>query len=124
MAKTTINFFGDHELLSTDPARARAFYSELFGWKMDTQEIPNFGSRSEFSPAEGQSGSIMPTLAPEQPSGWAVYVNVPDIAAAVAQVGKLGGKVILKPVEVHGEGIFAVVADPTGGVFKLWESLK
>jgi predicted enzyme related to lactoylglutathione lyase len=66
----------------------------------------------------------MPTFSPEQPSGWSIYVGVADLQATLTRVGALGGKVVQPPVEVQGEGRFAVVADPTGGVFKLWQALK
>jgi hypothetical protein len=117
----TPNTFGDHELVSRDPPKARAFYAALFGWEMKVQEIPGFGSRTEFQPVEGQTGSIMPARNPEQPSAWTLYVTVPNLDATVAQVQTLGGRVLQARIDVEGEGSFAVVADPTGAVFKLWE---
>jgi predicted enzyme related to lactoylglutathione lyase len=117
----SVNTFGDHELVSQDPPKAKAFYSALFGWKMNDQEVPGIGTRTEFQPASGQTGSIMPAFSPQQPSGWSIYVGVADLNATVARVGELGGRVIQSRIDVKGEGAFAVVADPTGAVFKLWE---
>ena len=121
---TARSFFGDHELLSRDPARAKAFYAELFGWKMTDLQIPGFGTRTEIEPETGLGGAIMGTQGPDQPSVWAIYINVPNLEETVARTSALGGKVLQAPIEVKGEGAFAVVADPTGAVFKLWESRK
>jgi predicted enzyme related to lactoylglutathione lyase len=115
------NVFGDHELVSRDPARAKTFYAILFGWKMEDQEIPDIGTRTEFQPIDGQSGSIMPVGRPDQPSMWSVYVTVADLDLTVKRVQELGGRVIQSRIDVPHEGAFAVVADPTGAHFKLWE---
>ncbi len=120
----TTNIFGDHELVSTDPSRARAFYAALFGWKMEDQEIPGIGTRTEFQPVAGQSGSIMPARGPAGRSAWSIYVTVADLNATLEHVRALGGRIEQPRVDVKGEGAFAVVADPTGAVFKLWERIQ
>jgi len=117
----TPNTFGDHELVSRDPPVAKAFYAALFGWKMNDQEVPGFGTRTEFEPIAGQTGSIMPARNPEQPSAWSLYVTVGNLNATVERVRALGGRVLQPRIDVKGEGAFSVVADPTGAVFKLWE---
>jgi uncharacterized protein len=116
-------FFTEQQLLSNEPRKAKDFYQQLFGWKMEEQEIPGFGYRVEIKTEKGPSGAIM--MAPgAAPSAWFPYVDVADLPATLARIRELGGKVLQEPREVPGEGALAVAADPTGAVFKLWQSKR
>ncbi len=113
-------YFTEQQLLSTEPRKAKEFYQRLFGWKMEEMEIPGFGYRVEIKTEQGPSGAIM--AAPgAQPSAWFPYVSVDDLAATLAKIRDLGGKVVVEPREVPGEGTLAAAVDPTGALFKLWE---
>lgn len=109
------------ELHSSAPALAKDFYRGLFGWKTSDVSTPNEGTYTRIEQATGPSGGLTSTQAPAQPSAWTVYMDVSDLTAATRQVASLGGKVLQERVEVPGQGTFAVVADPTGAVFNLWQ---
>jgi hypothetical protein len=53
-----------------------------------------------------------------------MYIEVEDVEAASAQVKELGGKVWKPKAEVPEYGWFAVVCDPQGAYFGLWQNKK
>jgi predicted enzyme related to lactoylglutathione lyase len=55
------------------------------------------------------------------PPHWNSYVTVASADDSAAQAKKLGGNVMLEPFDVLDAGRMAVVADPTGAVFSLWQ---
>jgi predicted enzyme related to lactoylglutathione lyase len=55
------------------------------------------------------------------PNNWSVYFMVEDVDAAVAKVGKLGGNVLVPPVDAGEMGRFSVVQDPQGGAFTVMQ---
>jgi predicted enzyme related to lactoylglutathione lyase len=54
------------------------------------------------------------------PPTWTVYLGCDDVEAVTAAVRVNGGEVLVDATHV-GDGAFAVVADPTGAVFGLWD---
>ncbi len=113
------------DYVAPDTAKAAAFYGELFNWK--TKEIP-FGpdvTYTMLSVGEQGIGGVLktPPGAPEM-GHWLPHLSVADIHATADQITSLGGKV-LRPAAKQGEfGTMAVVADPLGGVFALWQPAK
>ena len=106
---------------STDAARAKAFYTELFGWKSKDTEIPGFGIYSEMDTQEGPQAGIMPQPQKGAPSAWLAYVSVPVLDDAVTRAQKLGAKVVTPRTEIKNVGWFAIVADPSGAALGLFE---
>jgi len=112
-----------HELMTTDPKAAQTFYREVVGWNTSKME----GGEMEYdfwlagdSPDSMIGGLMsMPPGAVEMgsPPAWTAYVEVPDADATVAQVVKLGGKVLMPAKSVDQAGRFAVLQDPQGAVF-------
>jgi predicted enzyme related to lactoylglutathione lyase len=103
------------ELHTSDPARARAFYGELFGWKSEEEQTP-MGPYTMFQ------GVLAGLTAPRDglPVGWVPYVNVSDVARATKRAKDLGGSVLRDCIAIP-EGTFSVVRDPTGAVLGLWQ---
>ena len=111
-----------NELQSRDVEPAKAFYSEVFGWRW---EDPMEGySMAILDAKEGDDKSnggamAMPPDVPEQvPSYWAVYFLVEDCDASVARATDLGAGVIVEPMQM-GPGRFAGITDPTGAALFL-----
>ncbi len=115
-----INGFSELQHLSAKPHKAKIFYRELFGWKMTEQEIPGQGPRIEIEPAEGPGGSFMQPREAEAPR-WMIFIEVIDLRATLAKAKELGGQVLQEPLHIPHKGALAVVADPLGAVFKLWQ---
>jgi len=58
------------------------------------------------------------------PPHWNLYVNVASADEAAKHAGSLGGKVIAPPFDVMDVGRMAVLQDPTGAVFEVWQPKK
>ncbi len=61
-------------------------------------------------------------LAAGVPPNWSVYIAVDSADDAAAQVKSLGGEVLRAPFDVLNAGRMAVLADPTGAVFNIWQA--
>ena len=113
------------DLATTDAAAAKTFYSELFGWGTEdgdagggavytTCRLGDLAVCGIFAMTEEMRATGMP------PS-WTSYVTVADTDAAVARAGELGGAAIRPAFDVLDVGRMAVLADPQGAVFAVWE---
>lgn len=118
MADTLTNPVAYTELQTTDPARARTFYGELFGWKSEEEATPA-------GPYWMFQGLLVGMTAPRDgvPAGWIPYLTVDSVATATKRARALGGEVIRDCIPIE-PGTFSVVRDPTGGVIGLWEPRK
>jgi uncharacterized protein len=108
------------ELNTTDLAKAKSFYSQLFGWTFDDTDMGSFGIYSTFKPDTGPGGGMMSL--PDAPKTWLAYVNVDEIRAATDKAKSLGATVVVDSQPVPGHGIFSVVQDPTGVAIALWQA--
>jgi predicted enzyme related to lactoylglutathione lyase len=117
------NPFVHVELNTSDPDKAKAFYSKLFQWQLE--EVPNpavpTGSYTMVKVGVGTGGGIMKQI-PGGPSGWLAYVEVEDIHATTQKAKSLGGKVMKDVTEVVGMGWLSFIQDPSGAVLGLWKS--
>src|SRR5262249_19113265 len=103
------------ELMTTDSAKARSFYTGLFGWKTEEKPMGPF-TYTIFKNGATSAGGMM-QITKEMgpiPSHWMVYFAVADCDDAVAQAKKLGGKLTMPPTDVPGVGRFAILQDPQG----------
>ena len=107
-----------NELATSDLDAGAAFYRDLFGW-----ETPEFEGAPEtyLSIRNGgrSNGGMHPRVAPGAPPHWLPYFGVEDVDAAVANVGELGGGVIMGPVDIP-QARIAMVTDPQGAMFALY----
>jgi predicted enzyme related to lactoylglutathione lyase len=112
---TPVNPVGYAELHTQDPPRARAFYTELFGWKAEEEQTP-MGPYTMFRDVlaglVGNAGGV--------PVGWVPYINVDDLARKTKQAKALGAEVLRDCIAIP-QGSFSIVRDPTGGVLGLWQ---
>ncbi len=112
-----------NELQTRDPGLADDFYSALFNW--ETEPIEQDGATVYVTiknQAGWMNGGFMP-MAEQQgdaPSFWMAYFTVPSCDEAVARVEELGGQVLAGPME-PGAGRIAVVSDPQGAPFAVFE---
>ncbi|MHC4972964.1 MAG: VOC family protein [Planctomycetota bacterium] len=110
------------ELLTNDPEGAVPFYSELFGWTEDKQELGDAGTYHFMMRGERHGiGIVKMPPGTEAPPQWIPYVVVNDVDADAEKVTQLGGKVLCPPMDLPGIGRFAVASDPTGGTFAVFK---
>ena len=115
------------ELSTADVDAAKSFYGELFGWDSEDNEIPETGGVYSMQQVNGRNAAAI-TAQPEQqheagiPPNWFSYVTVASADDSAAKAKELGGHVHAGPFDVMEAGRMAVVADPTGAMFGVWEA--
>jgi predicted enzyme related to lactoylglutathione lyase len=102
-----------HEHVSDDPKQAQAFYTQLFGWQVETWksgeiEYPminanganhgGFGNRMEGAP----------------PTHWLGHVAVTSVDETIEKVQAAGGQIVFGPIDMKEVGRFAIIVDPQG----------
>ena len=112
---------GWFDLGTSDPEASRTYYSQLFGWTADVIPDPQAGGYGFFNLDGKMVGGVGPLQDASQPTAWTTYIMVSDTAATVAKARESGGTVYVEPVDVMGQGIMAVLADPTGAAFGIWQ---
>ena len=108
------------ELHTPDGTAARAFYSELVGWRPELIEAAQ-RSYLALDLGEGLTGGIVECGT--ERALWLPYVSVPDIVAVTERARDLGAEVSLEPREGPA-GWRSVVAVPGGGEIALWQSKR
>jgi hypothetical protein len=100
------------EIYGKDSERLKAFYAQLFGWKIDSNNPMNYGMIAPGigGPAEGVGGGIAQGDGPRV----MVYVQVVDPNETLRKAEELGGKAVMQPMEVPGGPTIAQLEDPEG----------
>jgi uncharacterized protein len=116
------------ELSTTDQKAASAFYHDLFGWEVNEQSMGPAGTYTMFQIRSRPIGAAA-SLPPEQrqlgvPPHWGSYVAVANADEAVKRATALGGKVLVPSFDVMEAGRMAVLQDPTGATFMVWQAGK
>ena len=110
------------DLNSPDLAASRAFYAALFGWSYNDIPIGE-GSVYAMCLKEGVPVAALATAIPGQPAPpqWQSFVSVSDVDAAAAKAAAAGGNIV-HCGDVAEAGRIALVADPEGARFALWQA--
>jgi uncharacterized protein len=106
------------ELAARDVAGAEAFYTSLFGWRMQTHEHSPTLYRM-FGNDDGVLGGLL-QMTPEWgeiPSHWSIYIQVEDVDAIVAKAVSMGGELCFPAFDAPGVGRIARINDPAGAGF-------
>ena len=115
------NPFVHVELSSTDVNISKAFYGELFDWKLEDTPMSPDMTYTMINVGEGTGGGIMKNMIPGSPSFWLAYVQVDDIEKTTRTAESLGAKVMKGVTEVMGAGWLSIIVDPTGAALGLWK---
>ena len=113
------NPFVHLELNTSDTAKAKSFYGDLFGWTFNDMDMGPGGIYSTFKPDSGPGGGVFSM--PDAPSGWLAYVGVDDIKKATAKAKSLGAQVFVDSQEIPNVGWFSVMSDPSGGRIAIFQ---
>lgn len=119
---TEVGEFSWNELVTTDEAGAKKFYTSLFGWT--TQAFGGGGDYTLFKQGESMVGGMMKCPKPGLPAHWLAYVTVDDVDTTAAQAAKLGGKIVMDPFDVPTVGRIAVLVDPQGAAIGLFKPMR
>ncbi len=108
------------ELATSDWQGAQRFYTQLFGWT--TNEIPMAPGQPPYVMLQ-KDGLDVGALYERKdvPPNWGSYVAVASADDTAKKARTLGAKVLAEPFDVFDSGRMAVVQDPQGAVFSLWQ---
>ncbi|MCF6521525.1 VOC family protein [Streptomyces sp. JJ36] len=109
------------ELGTTDLSGAGAFYGALFGWTAEQDPSPEAGGYTMLLLGRDPVAAMTPLYQEGQPVAWTMSVSVADCDAVAERVLHHGGTVMVGPMDIFDLGRFAVVTDPQGAVFQLWQ---
>jgi predicted enzyme related to lactoylglutathione lyase len=101
-----------HDLVTDNPAAAKRFYGELFGWTFE----PGKGVEPDYTIIRQKGVPVGGLVVPKQQTSpqWLSYVVVSDVDRAVAAFRQAGGQVYRGPLNAHDDLRVAAVADPQG----------
>jgi predicted enzyme related to lactoylglutathione lyase len=108
-----------NELATSDLAKSKAFYGPVFGW--------TWGGSDEYTEAQVDGRTIAgvmprpPAMPAEVPDHWLVYFGVESADASAEQAKKLGATVAVEPTDIPNVGRFAVLLDPQGAAFAIFQ---
>jgi predicted enzyme related to lactoylglutathione lyase len=107
-----------------DPEAAVAFYGGLFGWEFEDMMPP--GSDGRYFVARLRGGDVaavgsIPAGAPQMAS-WNTYVWVDSADETASKAVEAGGKALMEPFDVMDSGRMALIADPEGAAFCVWQA--
>jgi predicted enzyme related to lactoylglutathione lyase len=112
------------EIATSNLDETDAFYADLFGWKIKSDENRVFEYR-HFEDGKGYDVGGMYELDPDMTGGHDVpphfmtYVAVDDVDETVRQAIEKGGSLKREPMDIEGTGRFAVITDPAGATFAI-----
>lgn len=114
--------FSWNELVTQDVKASGAFYSKLFGWQAE-----NFGPTDDymlFKSGSSQVGGMMKCPMAGVPTHWLAYVTVANCDASVKNARGLGAKIVVEPKDIPTVGRIAVIIDPQGAAFGVFQPLQ
>ncbi len=114
------------ELASSDTNGAKKFYTGLFGWQFTDNDMGPGMTYTIFTLGGRDVAALMP-LQPEMlkmnvPPTWGSYVSVENTDQSIEKAKSLGGKLLNGPHDVMDHGRMAVLEDPQGAVFCVWQA--
>jgi predicted enzyme related to lactoylglutathione lyase len=116
------------ELATSDAGAAKKFYGDLFGWEHHDDPVGE-GMVYTMLMQSGKNVGAMYEINEEMkaqnvPPHWLSYVSVASVDDSVAKAKELGAEVPRPAMDVSDIGRMAVLADPTGAYFALWQPKK
>ena len=120
--------FSWFELGTTDQDAAKNFYTRLFNWTSEDHPMGPGGVYTMFR-LNGRDAAAGYTLNPQQrsqgvPPHWMIYIAVENADQTAGRAAELGATLMAPPFDVFDIGRMAVIADPTGAVFSIWQAKK
>jgi uncharacterized protein len=109
------------DLMTSDTAKSRAFYRDLFGWEAQDPN-PEFGGYFNFT----KNGVLVAGCMSAQPDSgmpdaWSIYLATDDAVKTVDATATNGGQVYTGTMAVGDLGTMAMVADPSGAAIGIWQ---
>jgi hypothetical protein len=115
------------DLGTRDAAGAKKFYRGIFGWEVEDMPIGTGDAFYSLLRVDGKDVCALYPMSDEQrktkaPPFWLPYVAVRNVARTVGTVKAAGGTVCMGPVNAQDKGRMAILQDPAGANFALWQA--
>jgi predicted enzyme related to lactoylglutathione lyase len=108
------------DLTTTDAAAAKAFYTGLFDWEAEDSPVGGGETYTTLRIGGKSIGGLFARDGVPHPA-WTSYVSVEDADAMTARAKELGASAMMEPFDVMEVGRMALLQDPTGAVFAVWQ---
>ena len=113
------------EYMTNDTDKARAFYSELFNWKIEEQKMTRADGSTYTYTMFYANGKLVGGLSKpdhvQLTNTWLAYTTVANLDTAVTYLQQHGGKVLCEE-KLPNIGRWVIAQDPQGIVFSPFES--
>jgi predicted enzyme related to lactoylglutathione lyase len=115
------------DLGTTDTAAAKKFYRGVLGWKAVDTPMGDGGQKYSMLNIGGKDICALYPMMPEQrkakiPPFWLPFISVANADRTLKKAKAAGATVIAGPQDVPGAGRMAILADPVGAGFAIWEA--
>jgi uncharacterized protein len=113
-----------NELATRQPDDAKQFYPAVFDWNVEDTPMGPV-TYTLWKVGDQMVAGMVPmgdSFPADVPPHWAVYFAVEDADAAGEKATSLGGSVAVPPTEIPNMGRFAVLSDPQGTAFSVFQS--
>ena len=107
-----------------DPDAAASFYTGLFGWEVENVMPADEAAKYLIARIRGGDVAAISSQwegAPPE-AVWNTYIWVDDADESAAKAREAGGSIVGEPMDVGEAGRMAVLADPEGAVFSVWQA--
>jgi uncharacterized protein len=107
-----------------DPDAAVDFYSGLFGWECENVMPPEAEGKYFIARLHGGTVAAIGSIPASAPAvaTWDTYVWVESADETASKVRDAGGTVVREPFDAMGAGRMAVLTDPEGATFCVWQA--
>ena len=117
------------EIYARDAEKLAKFYSTLFDWSIEAMPGMDYhyvktvdtDEKGMATQPGGINGGLLVRPAGFEDRGWINYINVDSLDEAVTRAQDLGARVMKKREAVPGRGWFAMLVDPQGNSFAMWQ---
>jgi predicted enzyme related to lactoylglutathione lyase len=118
--QTRVGTFVWHEQVSSEPAEAKEFYGQLFGWGTEVFGEGEF-DYAMIAVGEQTHGGYAKAMEGAPPPHWLGHVLVESTDETVEKAKAAGGTLLAGPFDMEGAGRMAIVADPQGAFLGVYQ---
>jgi uncharacterized protein len=115
------------DLMTKDANKARSFYGEILGWKFEDRPAGEGTYTMVMNKNDVVAGLFEDPEELEKneiPPHWNTYIAVENADQTTTKAKSLGATIIADAFDVMDVGRMAVIQDPTGAIFSVWQTKK
>jgi hypothetical protein len=126
MSDMTIGTISWVDLTVEDASAIREFYRDVVGWETSDVDMGGYDDYCVHPPGRDPVAGICHARGGNaaMPPQWLIYLTVADLDASLERCAARGGKVVVDPRTMGGQGRYAVIEDPAGAVAALFQPVS